>query len=1011
MSGNNFTYKSQDVNYLGFLEAQLRDLLGIATLAYELIQNADDVETTTWLTFDVTDEALIVTNDGLFRPIDFERLQSVASGGKREEVGTTGAFGLGFLAIYQVTDAPEIFSSGIHWVIQPDAPPERRIRERQVATEGTRFYLPWATDPTSIVRRTLRIDAVQPAQLDDFAVQIAAALETAALFLQRLRVLEVRRSGSVVRRITREAGMPHEIILREVDGTSVAWMLYRASFADEAEQLRAQYPWQIEPGRRSEVRLAIPEDGLAGPGRLFAVLPTDSTTPLPFHINADFFPTTDRKRIHFGSSYQAAWNQAAIKCGARLLAQNLDELAQRLGPVRLWDLLLQLAEAAQLAVQGRLPSVFTAFWQEAVSRLANLPLMFTARGAWSTAAEVRLVEMETAVPLLNALSLPIVHSDLIPYFPLMRRPEIGAVNLSIDDLAAALRQAGLDRATPLYAAPDGLRSLDAWQALWTLIDTLLDDLPHPRARDAALQTLRLVALVLTRDMTLVRLGQVYRGKTEAAALFPELDWLHELVPLESFPGRWVTQFGVRQAVDLLAETPAEQLEAAWRAGRLDIPRLFRWFESQPIEIFGDDPALQKEIRRLPLCPVGGELRPLDQLFIPGGFEDPLDLAGVVYLEEMGGRPQFLRDLGVSELDFETYVHVFLPRALAQDPDLPSDARHRLAQLLAERLGELRDDETLQEQLRRLPLIACMDGSFRAAQETYASRDVMALLGDRVHIAEPVESGALLALHRWLGVRQEPAAADLVQALQASVTRGGDDAPEVETVTACWKRLDALLAQGRVAPMLLATLRDYPVMPNRRGYLRKPVQLFLLDHSDAAAEFADLDSYVPARGFEQAAAAACVRALSEMVALEIVDMETAVPDATLTALIGARLPLIERVLRADVGRDESTRQVARLGGLRALRLPRLRVGYRLALDDRVLQTMPQPAAVKLVLARAEEPARLFVDEGVAWTAVARELALALLPAGTTSGLALGIKEVLAAESASAAAQTLDELGYP
>ena len=101
MTNNDFTYKSQDVNYLGFLEAQLRDMQGIHTLANELIQNADDVpdvdsrSSTTHLTFDITDEALLVSNNGVFRDKDFARLQSIASGGKREEVGTTGAFGLG----------------------------------------------------------------------------------------------------------------------------------------------------------------------------------------------------------------------------------------------------------------------------------------------------------------------------------------------------------------------------------------------------------------------------------------------------------------------------------------------------------------------------------------------------------------------------------------------------------------------------------------------------------------------------------------------------------------------------------------------------------------------------------------------------------------------------------------------------------------------------------------------------------------------------------------------------
>ena len=44
MTVGELRYLSQGVDYLGFLEAKLRDLRGIATLACELIQNADDVK-------------------------------------------------------------------------------------------------------------------------------------------------------------------------------------------------------------------------------------------------------------------------------------------------------------------------------------------------------------------------------------------------------------------------------------------------------------------------------------------------------------------------------------------------------------------------------------------------------------------------------------------------------------------------------------------------------------------------------------------------------------------------------------------------------------------------------------------------------------------------------------------------------------------------------------------------------------------------------------------------------
>ena len=334
MSSENFTYKPQNVDYLGFLEAQLRDLQGIAILAYELIQNADDVRDepgrspASWISFDFTDEALIVENDGVFRAVDFERLQNIASGGKRDEAGTTGAFGLGFIAVYQVTDAPEIFSNNRHWIIRPDAAPDQRIQERTAETVGTRLRLPWAFDGRSPVRRTLRIDAIRLDQLDEFASDMGAAIELAALFLRRLRTLEVKRNGVVVRRITRMRREDDQLLLEDEAGRSSHWTLFNGDFAREADALRARYPWQIEQHRLSRVRLAIPAEGLHRQGRLFAILPSDSTTPLPFHINADFYPTTDRKRIHFAGGYQAEWNRAAISCAARTITQHFDRLRQ-----------------------------------------------------------------------------------------------------------------------------------------------------------------------------------------------------------------------------------------------------------------------------------------------------------------------------------------------------------------------------------------------------------------------------------------------------------------------------------------------------------------------------------------------------------------------------------------------------------------------------------------------------------------------------------------------------------
>jgi hypothetical protein len=53
--------------------------------------------------------------------------------------------------------------------------------------------------------------------------------------------------------------------------------------------------------------------------------------------------------------------------------------------------------------------------------------------------------------------------------------------------------------------------------------------------------------------------------------------------------------------------------------------------------------------------------------------------------------------------------------------------------------------------------------------------------------------------------------------------------------------------------------------------------------------------------------------------------------------------------------------------------------------------------------------VLAQEDWSWTAVARELALALKGAGAIGGLALGLKEVLTASTFAEAKQVLDELG--
>ncbi|MCI0393855.1 MAG: hypothetical protein L0322_02805, partial [Chloroflexi bacterium] len=888
---DNSRFLSQSVNYLGFLEARLRDVQGVATLVYELAQNADDVKDedgqpgARWISFDVRDEALVVENDGRFRPVDFERLQEIAGGSKRAEAETTGAFGLGFIAVYQVTDSPEILSSGKQWIIRPDAPAEERILEREAQTEGTTFRLPWAFAATA-VRRALRLETIEPARLPELAAEIAAALPLAALFLKQLRVLEVKRNGAPVRRIEREAVGGEQ--LRLWQGTSeMTWHLFSGDFAETAAALRDEHRWQIEEKRRSQVWLAVPEQPIQD-GRLFATLPSQTITPLPFHLNADFFPSSDRKRIVLEADYQSAWNRAAVRCAAETLAAHFERLPALLGPAGLWGFLQQVETGHRQAAEGALDGVFAAFWEGVAPLLGQRPIVFTSAGKWVRPGEARLISSEAemaAGPLLEGLGMAIVHADLRPYAALLRRPEIGVPLLQVADVTTALN-GRMAANTPLGQAPPPFQSLEAWQTVWRALEVLLRRAPTPAARDEDRRALQQCPLTLTNKGTLAPATAVARGKAETRRLFPDRLWLDEALDGETMPGSLVAEFDARGAIEYLTSYSQEELEAAWQRGQLDTTALLHWFEARQWE-FVEDVRLKQQFRRLPIFPVFDRLYPLALLYIPGGFEDPLKLSGLVDVAALGGRSDFLQDLGVGQLTFETYLAEEVPRILEQHPDLRSDARSQLVALLARRLGEFRDDELVREKLRPLPLVACLDGHYRPAEEVYADRRVTAVLGDRVQVAEPA-SGAVQALYEWLGVAKEPKPADVIRSL-SQVGEGRGRAPlDDETyrrVQNGWLHLSQALTSGQVAAAELARLGEKVGAPDRRRRWQQMDGLFFADDAQLAAKFpAALQERLLAadEAARPALAAAGVRPLSQAAQMEPAEPVESEPDVWLAA---------------------------------------------------------------------------------------------------------------------------------
>ena len=215
-------YLSRGIDYLGDLGAKLRDLRGYRTLAHELIQNADDAKGTASMSFDVGDDALVVDNDGVFSDCqqiraaecpwkedgvhghrcDFHRFRKIFAGDKRGEPDTTGAFGIGFIAVYQVTDCPELISAGRHWILHEEEEESRRIEVCPGCVKcdpsglpRTRFVLPWARNAVSELRGRLQAESVPDDGPSRILEELKHTLPVAMLFLKRLRTLEIKQAG------------------------------------------------------------------------------------------------------------------------------------------------------------------------------------------------------------------------------------------------------------------------------------------------------------------------------------------------------------------------------------------------------------------------------------------------------------------------------------------------------------------------------------------------------------------------------------------------------------------------------------------------------------------------------------------------------------------------------------------------------------------------------------------------------------------------------------------------
>ena len=357
---------SYTANLLGNIRSHLAGLQGYDVMALELIQNADDAKAEE-IVFDITHDGLVVRNSGKFtycgdldsnpcafkaetdRNCDFHRITEVGSGDKLLQSENIGRFGIGFLSVYQVTDHPEIRSSDIKLTLVPESG-EWFIEEPYDEPGGTTFFLPWAWDPNTEARLGLAVSHVTTAKVDKLAEDFQRVLQQSLLFLRHVHIAEVRWDGDLLQGCELDRSDESDLIVSFHPGDEVEqWHILRADAAQAAKRLSATHPQLASLDRKTEASIGFRIDPEPiSEGLLYAFLPTEQSSGLPLHINADFFPESDRKAVIFkGHQHEQAWNEMLVLAAAEEIARDPERLLDMLGHVQLWQILARAYESGR----------------------------------------------------------------------------------------------------------------------------------------------------------------------------------------------------------------------------------------------------------------------------------------------------------------------------------------------------------------------------------------------------------------------------------------------------------------------------------------------------------------------------------------------------------------------------------------------------------------------------------------------------------------------------------------
>ncbi|WP_426246550.1 protein NO VEIN domain-containing protein [Nocardioides sp. LHG3406-4] len=829
------TSLSRSSDHLGNLANVLKDLGGGGTLLHELTQNANDARASQ-VRFTATDRELAVWNSAVFtdcgrqelrqcpwkvrdgrRSCDLHSFRQVAGRHKAGDDATTGAFGVGFTAVYQVTDHPELVTGGSHLVLDESRAEDDRIEicyracGRDHATAGTTFYLPWARQQTAL-RTELGASALGDDEISKLTDEMVAAAGPALVFLEHVERLDVVVAG--VPTIVTRATDGNRVVL-STDGSRSEWLLL-ADNAAGSDELKERF----DQGRsRSDlVQVAVPMDGEVI-GRIYADLPTETPSGWSGHINGTFFPRQDRKGIEFdGAGFRGRWNDLLIATAARITAEQLETIASALGHRVAWAYVVD-AELVNRAIQktGQFPEAFNAFFEQAKASVPRAKIALLADGTsvvpGGTVVPLKEVEYDAA-DALTKLGLWVIDRGLRPLIQRITYTEYGIRLLSAAHVVDALQDADLVEAwTPTDTTDFTANDVEV---VLRLLDNLQDRGKSILVDAGAGE----VAIVPCIDGSFAVADSVSRLHGDDRALFELLD--PELKILDEPRLAALCPALVELCDDITPSRAIEIFEADSEALSVGPDLVLEWLANHRAALVSED--LRARVCALSIFPsASGELRPLNDLSLPSDFDDVLGVADLVDQDRIAGHTDLLRLLGAKELDASEYMtrHV---APFAADGDLTTALAAGVLEIVHRHRPEL-EAQGARDLLRRTPLVPCTDGVMRVGPDVHLPNRALSLIAPDTPIADTALLGDhLRSALTWLGVADQPSHAVLNEAAR----RLGEEAaqPNVDVALAVLNALPNP-PESENPPTTLNQLRASAWLPCEGGVRGRPDEVFAI----------------------------------------------------------------------------------------------------------------------------------------------------------------------------------------